>query len=97
MMFDWLKHYDLPLCVVATKADKIPKTRWPKHIKIMKQELGVLPGDNFISFSSEIGLGRDELWELIERYNQVSEEEPAVEPEIDNAGNEPQPEEPAED
>ncbi|KGE18338.1 ribosome biogenesis GTP-binding protein YihA/YsxC [Paenibacillus wynnii] len=68
MMFDWLKHYDLPLCVVATKADKIPKTRWPKHIKIMKQELGVLPGDNFIPFSSEIGLGKDELWSLVEGF-----------------------------
>ncbi|MCL6604703.1 MAG: ribosome biogenesis GTP-binding protein YihA/YsxC [Paenibacillus sp.] len=68
MMFDWLKHYDLPLCVVATKADKIPKTRWPKHIKIMKQELGVLPGDNFIPFSSEIGLGKEELWSLVEGF-----------------------------
>ncbi|WP_150269457.1 ribosome biogenesis GTP-binding protein YihA/YsxC [Paenibacillus tepidiphilus] len=65
MMFDWIKHYDLPLCVVATKADKIPKTRWPKHIKIMKQELGVLPGDSFIPFSSEIGLGKEELWGVI--------------------------------
>ncbi|AIQ49011.1 GTP-binding protein [Paenibacillus sp. FSL R7-0273] len=86
MMFDWLKHYDLPLCVVATKADKIPKTRWPKHIKIMKQELGVLPGDNFIPFSSELGLGRDELWALIEDYSRVNEadqqpEEEAVEQE----------------
>jgi GTP-binding protein len=77
MMFDWLKHYDLPLCVVATKADKIPKTRWPKHIKIMKQELGVLPGDNFIPFSSEIGLGKDELWALIESYSQLNDEEEA--------------------
>lgn len=73
MMFDWLKHYDLPLCVVATKADKIPKTRWPKHIKIMKQALGVLPGDNFIPFSSEIGLGKDELWSLIEGYIRAGE------------------------
>ncbi|MNW67202.1 hypothetical protein D3C74_457580 [compost metagenome] len=62
----------------------------------MKQELGVLPGDNFISFSSEIGLGRDELWELIERYNQASEEEPVIDPEIEDAGNEVQPEEPSE-
>lgn len=77
MMFDWLKHYDLPLCVVATKADKIPKTRWPKHIKIMKQELGVLPGDNFIPFSSEIGLGKDELWDLIDGYNRISLDESA--------------------
>ncbi|MFF2018648.1 ribosome biogenesis GTP-binding protein YihA/YsxC [Paenibacillus sp. NPDC058177] len=75
MMFDWLKHYDIPLCVVATKADKIPKTRWPKHVKIMKQELGVLPGDLFIPFSSEIGLGREELWALVAEYIQSTEQE----------------------
>ncbi|MEK5256457.1 MULTISPECIES: ribosome biogenesis GTP-binding protein YihA/YsxC [unclassified Paenibacillus] len=75
MMFDWLKHYDLPMCVVATKADKIPKTRWQKHIKIMKQELGVLPGDNFIPFSSEIGLGKEELWGLIDGYVLSSKDE----------------------
>lgn len=73
MMFDWLKHYDLPMCVVATKADKIPKSRWQKHIKNMKQELGVLPGDNFIPFSSELGLGKEELWGLIDGYVLPSE------------------------
>lgn len=75
MMFDWIKHYDLPLCVVATKADKIPKSRWPKHIKQMKQELGVLPGDSFIAFSSEIGLGKEELWSLIESCSAPEAEE----------------------
>ncbi|MFF2910900.1 ribosome biogenesis GTP-binding protein YihA/YsxC [Paenibacillus sp. NPDC057934] len=86
MMFDWLKHYDIPLCVVATKADKIPKTRWPKHVKIMKQELGVLPGDLFIQFSSEIGLGRDELWALVSEHIQSTEQE-VVEEEV--SGQEP--------
>lgn len=75
MMFDWLKHYDLPMCVVATKADKIPKSRWQKHIKNMKQELGVLPGDNFIPFSSELGLGKEELWGLIDGYVLASKTE----------------------
>ncbi|ASA23821.1 ribosome biogenesis GTP-binding protein YihA/YsxC [Paenibacillus donghaensis] len=75
MMFDWLKHYDLPMCVVATKADKIPKTRQAKHIKIMKQGLGLLPGDNFIPFSSEEGLGKEVLWELIGGYLQRASEE----------------------
>ncbi|MNF05836.1 putative GTP-binding protein EngB [compost metagenome] len=65
--------------MVATKADKIPKTRWPKHIKIMKQELGVLPGDNFIPFSSELGLGREELWALIEDYSRHEAAEQAEE------------------
>ena len=39
LMYDWLKHYDLPICVIATKADKIPKSRWQKHIKIIREAL----------------------------------------------------------
>lgn len=75
MMYDWLKHYGIPMCVVATKADKIPKTRWPKHIKIMKEALGVQPGENFIPYSSEIGLGREDLWNLVESMTAVEEPE----------------------
>ncbi|KAA9000383.1 YihA family ribosome biogenesis GTP-binding protein [Paenibacillus spiritus] len=80
MMFDWLRHYSIPFCVVATKADKIPKTRWPKHIKIMKEALGVLPGDRFLSFSSELGLGKEELWTLIQEaaLSPENETEPAA-------------------
>ncbi|MNP81850.1 putative GTP-binding protein EngB [compost metagenome] len=80
-MYDWLKHYGIPMCVVATKADKIPKTRWPKHIKIMKEALGVQPGDNFIPYSSEIGLGREDLWNLVESMTAVEEPESGQETE----------------
>ncbi len=62
LMYDWLKHYDIPVCVVATKADKIPKTRWQKHVKQMKDALLLRKTDAFIMFSSETGVGRDELW-----------------------------------
>lgn len=74
MMHEWLKHYNLPLCVVGTKADKIPRTRRDKHIKVIKQELGIGPGDLFIPFSSEEGLGREELWEVISRYTGAGQE-----------------------
>src|SRR5690348_2507438 len=33
LMYDWLKHYDMPVMVVATKADKIPRSRHAKHVK----------------------------------------------------------------
>ncbi|MEK3731430.1 MULTISPECIES: ribosome biogenesis GTP-binding protein YihA/YsxC [Paenibacillus] len=65
-MYEWLQHYDRPVCVVATKADKIPKTKWPKHIKIVKETLGFKPYHSLVMFSSETGLGKDELWEVIE-------------------------------
>ncbi|MNP80276.1 putative GTP-binding protein EngB [compost metagenome] len=56
------------MVVVATKMDKIPKTRRAKHIKVIKQALDLRPGDLFVPFSSELGLGKDELWEIITRH-----------------------------
>ncbi|GIO87155.1 putative GTP-binding protein EngB [Paenibacillus faecis] len=68
LMYDWLKHYDLPVCVVATKADKIPKSRWQKHLKVIREALVMRAGDQIIMFSSEEGIGRDELWSQISRF-----------------------------
>ncbi|MNE61780.1 putative GTP-binding protein EngB [compost metagenome] len=68
LMYDWLKHYDFPVCVVATKADKIPKSRWQKHVKMIKDALVMRPQDHFVMFSSEEGIGKDELWNYIEQY-----------------------------
>ncbi|MFU1798313.1 ribosome biogenesis GTP-binding protein YihA/YsxC [Paenibacillus azoreducens] len=65
LMYDWLKHYDIPICVVATKADKIPKSRWQKHAKQMKEGLLMRKTDTFVMFSSETGLGKDDLWAQI--------------------------------
>lgn len=39
MMYDFLKHYNIPCIVIATKADKIPKGKWDKHKKIVKETL----------------------------------------------------------
>ncbi|MNJ63308.1 putative GTP-binding protein EngB [compost metagenome] len=78
MMYDWLKHYELPVCVVATKADKIPKSRWQKHVKIIKESLVLRAGDQFVMFSSEEGIGKDELWSHISRHI-LQEEEAAQE------------------
>ncbi|MGP0587404.1 ribosome biogenesis GTP-binding protein YihA/YsxC [Paenibacillus timonensis] len=74
LMYDWLKAYDLPVCVVATKADKIPKSRWQKHLKIVKEGLVLRAGDPLILFSAEEGIGKDELWAQIARYAELSEE-----------------------
>ncbi|MCU6711072.1 ribosome biogenesis GTP-binding protein YihA/YsxC [Paenibacillus sp. J5C_2022] len=65
LMYDWLKHYDIPTCVVATKADKVPKSKWPKHMKLVRETLGMDARDTMVLFSSESGLGRDELWQMI--------------------------------
>lgn len=64
-MYNWLQHYNIPRCVVATKADKIPKGKWDKHRKVVRQTLQMSAADPLIIFSSETGLGREQLWEMI--------------------------------
>nr|WP_106780167.1 ribosome biogenesis GTP-binding protein YihA/YsxC [Lysinibacillus timonensis] len=62
MMYDFLKHYNIPTIVIATKADKIPKGKWDKHKKVVKETLNMEKGDPLIVFSSEMGLGADLAW-----------------------------------
>ncbi|MGB2994056.1 MAG: YihA family ribosome biogenesis GTP-binding protein, partial [Paenisporosarcina sp.] len=50
-----------------TKADKIPKGKWEKHKKMVRDELDMEAHDTMIVFSSETGLGFDAAWAEIER------------------------------
>ncbi|KAB2338742.1 YihA family ribosome biogenesis GTP-binding protein [Cytobacillus depressus] len=68
MMYDFLKHYELPCVIIATKADKVPKSKWQKHIKITKETLDLDPTDHLILFSSETGQGKDEAWSVLQSY-----------------------------
>ncbi|MET3574613.1 ribosome biogenesis GTP-binding protein YihA/YsxC [Bhargavaea ullalensis] len=67
LMYDFLKHYNLPCIIVATKADKIPRSRLQKHRKIIKDALGLDPSDPLILFSSETGQGKEEAWAELEK------------------------------
>lgn len=66
MMYDFLKHYNIPCIIIATKADKIPKGKWDKHKKIVKETLDMEKNDPLIVFSSEKGIGFEEAWRTIE-------------------------------
>lgn len=68
MMYNFLKHYEIPCVVIATKADKIPKTKWQKHMKITKETLDIDPNDQIILFSSETGYGKDQAWSALKSY-----------------------------
>lgn len=67
MMYDFLKYYNIPAIIIATKADKIPKGKWDKHKKIVKQTLDMDPADPLIVFSSEKGIGIEQAWAEIEK------------------------------
>ncbi|WP_377888274.1 ribosome biogenesis GTP-binding protein YihA/YsxC [Alkalihalobacillus sp. R86527] len=68
MMYDWLKHYEIPVIVVATKSDKIPKGKWAKHLKDVNQTLKIEPTDKLVTFSSQTGQGKEDVWSAIKSY-----------------------------
>lgn len=76
-MFEWLSHYNIPMCVVATKLDKIPRAQVPKHAKMIRQALGMPGHVPLIPFSSVTGQGRDELWSKVMQSAGITMNEPA--------------------
>ncbi|MFY0998401.1 ribosome biogenesis GTP-binding protein YihA/YsxC [Streptococcus sp. AD045-1] len=64
-MYEFLKYYEIPVIVVATKADKIPRGKWNKHESIIKKKLDFDKNDDFIVFSSVNKDGLDAAWDAI--------------------------------
>jgi len=72
-MYEWLHYYNIPILVVATKSDKISRSRFNKYESNIKRTLGFDEEDSdFQFFSSETKYGKDEVWQWIEaRLNQM--------------------------
>ncbi|GGD03335.1 ribosome biogenesis GTP-binding protein YihA/YsxC [Pontibacillus salipaludis] len=68
LMYDFLKHYELPVTVVATKLDKIKKGQRAKQLKRIIEVLEMEEEDKLLPFSSETGEGKDEAWGIIKPY-----------------------------
>ena len=64
-MYEFLKYYEIPVILVATKADKIPRGKWNKHESIIKKKLDLDPADTFIVFSSVTKEGLEKSWDAI--------------------------------
>ena len=67
MMYNFLKHYKIPVTIVATKTDKIGITLQQKQRNMLLKELDLVVGDDFVMFSSVTRLGKDEISKKIER------------------------------
>lgn len=65
-MNEWLVYYRIPRCVIATKADKVPRSRWNKHEKVIREAFGMSGEETLVLFSSETDKGKEQLWTIIE-------------------------------
>lgn len=67
MMYNFLKHYELPVTIVATKTDKIGITNQQKQRSMILDALDLVVGDDFVMFSNVTKLGKDEVYKKIGR------------------------------
>lgn len=67
MMYNFLKHYKIPVTIVATKTDKIGITLQQKQRSLILEDIDLVVGDDFLMFSNVTKDGKLEVQEKIER------------------------------
>ena len=71
MMYEWIKHFGYNCVVIATKADKISRGQYQKHISIIRKKLQLEKDEKVIPLSSSKKTGVEDVWnEIIAQYEQ---------------------------
>ena len=74
MMIKYLYHYQIPFVLIATKADKLPKTKIKPRIKEISFALGV-GIDDITPSSAQTGYGKENILDIIEKVINLDIEE----------------------
>lgn len=62
-MFEWIVYFGIPFTVIATKADKLPRSKQKQEANKVAKQVGAPPFA--IAFSSESKLGKEEVIDRI--------------------------------
>ena len=66
LMYNFLKYYNLPVTIIATKADKVGGSKKQKNLQDILDTLDLVVGDDLVVFSSVTKLGVKEVVKKIE-------------------------------
>ena len=66
-MVKWLQTEDLPFCLIASKIDKLGKTKRPPALRAITHALALPATQPLVPYSSETGEGRDALLAWMDR------------------------------
>ena len=64
-MYNYLKFLELPVLVIATKADKVKPGVRNRHMNDVHNTLNIVEGDQVIPFSAITGEGKNKVWNAI--------------------------------
>ncbi|MBQ6495261.1 MAG: YihA family ribosome biogenesis GTP-binding protein [Bacilli bacterium] len=70
LMYNYLKYYNIPVTIIATKSDKVSKNLFDKNLNIIKETLNISNNDDIILFSMINKLGKQEV---LEKFDYILE------------------------
>ena len=65
LMYQFLKYYDIPVTLIVNKADKVGGSKHDKNLRVIRETIDIVPGDDIIEFSSVSKKGREEVIDKI--------------------------------
>lgn len=65
LMYNWIKHKNIPHIIAATKSDKIPRSHIKNTLIGIRKTLNINDMVKVIPFSSTNKTGKDEMWDEI--------------------------------
>jgi len=67
-MAEWIQHYQIPVIILANKADKLGKTRWKPQMNQIRKCLNLSPDVPILPFSAQNKTGLDSLIDYMEKF-----------------------------
>lgn len=74
-MYQWIKSFGYSGIVIATKADKISKGSYQKHVKIVREKLGVQDSSLIIPYSAEKKTNKDKVWDVFKEILDINKDQ----------------------
>lgn len=71
LMYNWIRHYNIPFLIVATKSDKLSRSKMLSNLKTIKEKFALENEIEIIPYSSNKHMGRDELWKEIIKKSRI--------------------------
>ena len=64
-MLEYARYYEIPLCIVATKLDKVKPSQRLHQCKLLRKALSLQEREALIPFSSITKEGSDQIWQIL--------------------------------